>query len=247
MELTPHIHLVGSGGMGFDLTDSHDCHVYLLDGGTEAALIDAGAGYSADEIIDQARASGIEADRIRLLLLTHGHADHAGGAHALCERLPHLKVVASREVAQWLRDGDETRISLDMGKKAGFYPQDYRLEPCAVAREVHEADRITVGDVCLEVIETPGHSHGHISFKSTVDGQVILFAGDLVFYGGQISLQNIWDCEIPSYAESMSKLDGAGIDVLLPGHLAVTLRTGQRHIDAANTLFERVYVPKAIF
>jgi hypothetical protein len=45
----------------------------------------------------------------------------------------------------------------------------------------------------------------------------------------------------------MKRLDGSGIDVLLPGHLAVTLRSGQRHIDAANALFERVYVPKAIF
>src|SRR5947209_20299946 len=112
--------------MGFDLTDSHDCHVYLVDGGSEAALIDAGAGYSADEILEGARATGVEDEQIRYLLLTHGHADHAGGAHALRSRLPHLEVVASPRVAEWLRDGDETAISLDMGKRANFYPQDYR-------------------------------------------------------------------------------------------------------------------------
>lgn len=247
MNLTPHIHLVGSGGMGFDLTDSHDCHVYLVDGGREAALIDAGAGYSADEILDQARAARVESERIRFLLLTHGHADHAGGARALCERLPHLTVIASPQVAEWLRAGDERAISLDMGKKAGFYPEDYRFDPCPVAREVHEGETVMVGDVRLEVIETPGHSRGHVCFRGAIDGRMTLFAGDLIFYGGQISLQNIWDCEIPAYAGSMKKLDGAGIDVLLPGHLAVTLRAGQRHIDAANSLFERVYVPKAIF
>lgn len=247
MQLRPHIHLAGSGGMGFDLTDSHDCHVYLVDGGSEAALIDAGAGYSADEILAGTRAAGIEAERIRYLLLTHGHADHAGGAHALHARLPHLQVVASPQVAEWLRTGDETAISLDMGKKAGFYPEDYRFEPCDVAIEVREGDRLKVGDVCVEVIETPGHSQGHIAFKGTIDGRVTLFAGDLVFYGGQISLQNVWDCEIPRYAESMCKLEGAGIEVLLPGHLSVTLRGGQRHIDMANALFQRVYVPKAIF
>lgn len=247
MELTPRIHLVASGGMGFDLTDSHDCHVYLVDGGSEAALIDAGAGYSADDIIAQARAARVEPERIRSLILTHGHADHAGGAYALCRRLPHLQVVASPEVSGWLQTGDEAAISLDMGKKAGFYPEQYRFQACPVSREIREGDTVTVGDVALEVIETPGHSRGHLCFKGPIDGRVTLFAGDLVFYGGEISLQNIWDCEIPAYARSMSKFSGAGIDTLLPGHLAVTLRDGQRHIDAANGLFERVYVPKAIF
>lgn len=247
MDLTPHIHLVGSGGLGFDLTDNHDCHVYLIDGGNEAALIDAGAGYSADEIIARVRAAEVEPERIRFLLLTHGHADHAGGAKALCERLPQLAIIASPEVAGWLADGDEAAISLDMGKKAGFYPEDYRFEACSVAREVREGDTVTVGDVGLEVIETPGHSRGHLCFLSTVDGRATLFAGDLIFYGGRISLQNIWDCEISAYAQSMRKLDGAGIDALLPGHLAVTLQAGQRHIDAANAQFQTVYVPRAIF
>jgi glyoxylase-like metal-dependent hydrolase (beta-lactamase superfamily II) len=247
MELTPHIHLVASGGMGFDLTDSHDCHVYLVDGGSEAALVDAGAGYSADAILDHARAAGVEADRIRWLLLTHGHADHAGGANALCERLPQLRVVASPEVAGWLRTGDERGISLDMGKKAGFYPGSYRFEACPVAKEVREGGVLTVGDIRLEVIETPGHSRGHLCFKGTIDRRVVLFAGDLVFFGGQVSLQNIWDCDIPAYARSMKRLEGAGIDALLPGHLSVTLCGGQRHIDAANNLFERIYVPRAIF
>lgn len=247
MELLPRVHLVGSGGMGFDLTDSHDCHVYLIDAGNEAALIDAGAGYSADDIIAQIRGAGVDPERLRFLLLTHGHADHAGGASALCKRLPHLSVVASPEVAGWLRTGDEAAISLDMGKRAGFYPDDYRFEATAVTREVCEGDVVLVGDLRLEVIVTPGHSRGHLCFKTTVAGRRTLFAGDLVFYGGQISLQNIWDCEIPAYAASMQKLDGAGIDALLPGHLAVTLHTGQRHIDVANALFNRVYVPKAIF
>ena len=45
MQLTVDIvHLVGSGQSGFSLTDPLDCHVYLLDGGSELALIDTGVG-----------------------------------------------------------------------------------------------------------------------------------------------------------------------------------------------------------
>lgn len=247
MKLLPNVHLVGSGSMGFDLTDSLDCHVYLIDGGAEAAIVDAGSGFGIDQILAHAEAAGVAPDRIRYLLLTHCHADHAGGAAGLKERLPHLKLVASPLAARWLRTGDEQTISLDMGKKAGFYPQDYVFQPCPVEVEVSEGDTVTVGRVTLQVVETPGHCDGHISFLGEIDGKRVLFAGDQVFFGGQISLQNIWDCRIPEYANSMLKFKGAAVDALLPGHLSVSLKDGQRHIDAANQLFERVFVPKAIF
>ncbi|GAC1642598.1 MAG: hypothetical protein NVS4B2_32240 [Chloroflexota bacterium] len=247
MQLAPGIHLVGSGSLGFDLTDSFDCHVYLLDGGREAALIDAGAGVDVDAILSNVTASGIELERVRFLLLTHAHADHAGGAAAIRERLPHIQVIASSQAALWVRTADDTAISLDMGKQAGFYPSEYQFTSCPVEREVHEGDDIRVGSLTLEVMESPGHCDGHICLRATVDVLSVLFGGDLVFYGGQISLQNIWDCRIPEYAASMQKLAGAGIDTLLPGHLSITMKSGQRHIDAANDLFGRVFVPRAIF
>jgi glyoxylase-like metal-dependent hydrolase (beta-lactamase superfamily II) len=233
--------------MGFDLSDTFDCHVYLLDGGSEAALIDAGAGYATDAILSCVDAAGVERERVHYLLLTHGHADHAGGAARLRERLPWIEVIASPPVASWLRAGDEAAISLDMGKRAGFYPPEYRFCPCETGREMREGDSIEVGDVSLAAIETPGHSDGHLCFRGKIDGRTVLLGGDLVFYGGQISLQNIWDCRIQDYAASLSKLRGAGIDTLLPGHLSLSLQRGQRHIDAANDLFDRIYVPKAIF
>ena len=156
-------------------------------------------------------------------------------------------MMASQPVAGWLAAGDEAAISLDMGKKAGFYPPEYRFQPCPVDRALRDGDSIAVGSFVLTAIETPGHSDGHLCFRASVDGRTVLWGGDLIFFGGQISLQNIWDCRIQEYAASMARLRGAGIDALLPGHLAVSLRSGQRHIDAANALFDRVYVPKAIF
>lgn len=247
MQLTASIHLVGSGSMGFDLTDPLDCHVYLLDAGSEAALVDAGCGPGVEAILDNVQAAGVPLERIRFLLLTHAHTDHAGGAARMKERLPHLEVVASPQAAQWVRTADETAISLDMGKKAGFYPPEYRFMPCPVDREVREGDHVCVGHIDLTVVETPGHCDGHICFTGTVDDRTVLFGGDLIFFGGQVSLQNIWDCRIPEYGNSMRKLKGAGIDTLLPGHLSISLKDGQRHVDTANDLFERVYVPRAIF
>ena len=80
MQITDRIYLVGSGRMGFDLTDALDCHVWLLDGGDAYALVDAGAGRDVDQILDRVREDGLDPGRIGTVLLTHAHADHSGGA-----------------------------------------------------------------------------------------------------------------------------------------------------------------------
>src|SRR3954469_4904997 len=83
MKLTPDIALVGSGSFGFDLTSPGDCHVYLLDGGDELALIDAGIGGAigdTDLIFETIKTDGYDTNRISKLLLTHYHFDPCGGA-----------------------------------------------------------------------------------------------------------------------------------------------------------------------
>ena len=84
------IHLVGSGAFGLDLTDAYDCHVYLLDGGPELALIDVGAGMGAEQIVANIGAPGSIRPGSASILLTHAHGDHAGGAARMrrCCRVP---------------------------------------------------------------------------------------------------------------------------------------------------------------
>ncbi len=48
MKLTNDVYLVGGGDYGFNLTHRLDCHTYLVDGGGELALIDAGFGPGTD-------------------------------------------------------------------------------------------------------------------------------------------------------------------------------------------------------
>ena len=48
MQLTERVYLVGSGASGFSLTHHSDCHIYLIDGGSESALIDAGTGLGTE-------------------------------------------------------------------------------------------------------------------------------------------------------------------------------------------------------
>lgn len=243
MQLTERIHLVGSGSFGFDLSDPRDCHVYLLDGGSELALIDVGAGIGAVEVIGQVRRAGFDPGRIRHVICTHAHGDHAGGAARMRALLPSATLSISREVADFVRAGDERGTSIDVARRAGIYPPDYRLEPCPVDNELVDGDRVAVGDLVLACLETPGHSQGHLSFLLEHDGLRSLFGGDVIFHGGKILLQSIYDCRLEELIASLRKLRGLAIDALFPGHLSFSLRDGQRHIEKANQALDRLLLP----
>ncbi len=246
MRVTDEVYIVGGGvANAFGLSDDPDCHVYLIDGGDELALVDCGmaAGDSLERILTNIRADGLDPATITRIIVTHYHMDHAGGAARFRERLG-AEVIAPSGAAHALRTGDERAVALDVAKAAGFYAADYRFEPVEVAREVKEGDRIAVGDLELEVIDTPGHCDGHVSYVLHGRERTYLFAGDAVFSGGRVVLQNIHDCSIQKSAASIAKLAKLEFDALLPGHAAICLDGGSRHVALAFQACQSLFVPK---
>jgi len=243
MELADRIHLVGSGSYGFGLTDPYDCHIYLLDGGTELALIDVGAGMGAEQVVENVRLEGFDPARVTQILCTHAHGDHAGGAARMRARLSNASVSMSGVAAAYIRAGDEAGTSIAIAKTAGIYPADYRLEPCPVERDLTDGDRVAIGELTLECIDTPGHASGHLSFLLEHEGRRSLFAGDVVFHGGTILLQNTHDCRLDELSSSLRKLRSLELDALFPGHFAFSLQDGQRHIERANAVLDQLLVP----
>lgn len=246
MQLTDRVHLVGSGSSGFDLTDEWDAHAYLLHGGEQAALVDAGLGRGVEALLDNVAAAGVDPAALRLLLVTHAHPDHCGAAAALARRLPHLRVAASAEVAGWLAHADAAAMSVEVGKRAEFFPDDFSPQPCGATTAVADGERLTLGELTVEAVATPGHAAGHTSFLVDDGSTRVLLGGDLVFYGGGISLLNTWDCDLPAYAASLQRFREAGIDALLPGHHSVSLAGGQRHLDSAIRRLDAGFVPPSI-
>lgn len=248
MQLTDTVHLVGSGQNGFSLTHPLDCHVYLLDGGSELALIDTGVGQDTPAIVAEIKAAGYSPSNIAKIFITHLHLDHAGGAAALQE-LTGAEIIASHDVAGWLESGDEEAASLVAARQTGMYPLENRLRPVASATGAADGDVMRVGALTVTIVKADGHSRGHLAFL--VDGCAggeggatrALFSGDALFFGGRILLQNIWDCSLEESIATVRRFAALEFTQFFPGHVSFSLRDGKRHVDAAMAHVNQLLPP----
>jgi glyoxylase-like metal-dependent hydrolase (beta-lactamase superfamily II) len=242
--LTDAVWLVGSGDAGGQHSDPHDCHVFLVAAGAEAALVDCGTGLATDTILRNVE-QVCPAGRVGRLLVTHYHADHAGGAASLRARTG-AAVALDEGVAWALRGGDEQATSLAAARWVGVYPGDYRLAPCEVDLPVRDGDRFEVGDVRVTAVASPGHCDGHVCWLLETGERTALFSGDCVFAGGRVSVQAIHDCRLDAYARTSARLAELPVDALLPGHLELELEGGAASLRAAAEPFARLVPPPNI-
>ncbi len=128
-------------------------NAYVLVSGEEAAVLDPG-GFPPElrQALDEAR--------VRYVLLTHGHFDHADGALAAHE---HTK-------APIVYHPDERAVFWAMGQK-----------PPPLGLQVAEGQRLTLGEEELLVWHLPGHSPGSVAYLWE-KGKTI-WVGDVVFAG----------------------------------------------------------------
>jgi hydroxyacylglutathione hydrolase len=246
VRLTERVSVVGGGATGLGISHTLDPNVYLLSGGEELALVDAGAGPGEARILKNVRSLGYDPERIEHIYLTHAHADHAGGAASLSEKLG-AQVYLSELEREALENADEEALGLSIARRNGFYPDDYRLKPCMVDVPLGGNEKLRCGDLELAVMPTPGHSAGSVCFFGGIKEKgVALCAGDTVFAGGRISLIVAPGSDLLALQESVTSLGGLGVASLLPGHGIFPLEGGQEHIDQAIDGFRTMLPPRSI-
>jgi glyoxylase-like metal-dependent hydrolase (beta-lactamase superfamily II) len=246
VRLSPDVVLVAGGPFsGFGLTPDFDAHGYLLDGGDELAVIDAGLGTPGGQaaLLRRVSEAGSDPGDVRRLFLTHYHTDHAGGAGSYRARLG-LRVAADRDVADALEAADPERTQFGGASALGLFPAGYAYAPCPVDDALTDGDEVQVGRLTVRAVATPGHCTGHLSYLVTGGERTYLFAGDAVFANGEILLQAIPDCDLGASLASVQRLAALEFEALLPGHGPIVASGGRAHVAIAASAIERLAVPR---
>ena len=173
-------------------------YVYLICG-EQVTLIDSGVAGSEEQIFSYLDSIGRKKE-INRLLLTHSHPDHIGAARAIHADTG-CAVLAGDVEQSWIEDTDKQVRERPV---PGF--NTLVGGPVTVSRIIAAGDRLDLGKgLTLEVIATPGHSAGSLSFFLGKDGA--LFSGDAVPVPGDLPIYDDY-CTSMSTLERLQRLDG---------------------------------------
>lgn len=206
------IELVGGGGF--------DCNHYLVLAVDEALLVDAGTGLATEATLDRVE-QHLGDRRLDRIYLTHWHHDHVGGAPALAKTLEAELLMPEAEAVA-VREG---RADLTMGERFGA---EQRARP---VEGVEPPTTLAVGDLELDVIETPGHTAGHTSLWH--EPTATLLAGDSVFSHGSFGRVDLPTGDAGEMLSTLKRLADLGVERLYPGHMDAVDEGGDRHIEMA--------------
>lgn len=145
-----------------------NCYVVRPSDQADSCLI-IDPGFSAEPLLEFLQQENIEPARI---LLTHGHCDHIAGLKLLNDRYDRIPVSIGVQDAPMLTSGRKN-LSLAMGVWLKFPPADQLL---------NAGDAIEFDGLRIDVLATPGHTAGGVSFYCPDDS--IVFTGDALFAGG---------------------------------------------------------------
>jgi len=185
-------------------------NIYLIDGGTEYALIDVGFLDELPDVLELIRQMDFSLSACKMILATHADADHTQGLSRARDVLK-CKVVAHPESVRPLQDGDEimTYARIDAQKIHIEMPR------CKVDRTIDEGDVLEVGDKRLEVWSTPGHTAGQLAFR--MGG--LLFSGDNIFRDGCVGVIDAHHgSNLVDYLASLRRIRNCDAAYLLPSH-----------------------------
>ena len=140
-----------------------NCYIIWDDSEKIGAIIDPGD--DSKKILKTVEKLDIE---IKYILATHGHFDHVGAVATIKSKL-NAEFLANKDDLFFIKDCENAARRWGLSVEQPPEPDGY----------IEDGDKIDIGKYFLEVISTPGHSPGGVSFKNNS----MVFCGDTLFQG----------------------------------------------------------------
>jgi hydroxyacylglutathione hydrolase len=199
---------VADGLFLLDGRPRHAINVYLMGD----VLVDAGTRQARRRILRQ-----LQGPPVRAHALTHVHPDHQGASHAVCTAL---------DIPLWVgeNDADAMDSAEVMAERSGGLETLVQRTlwtgpPHPVARRLREGDDVAG----FTVLETPGHTRGHVAYWREADRTLV--AGDVFFnlnpLTGRPGLRpppDGFNADTDGNRESMRRLAALDPEVVVFGH-----------------------------
>jgi metallo-beta-lactamase class B len=158
-------------------------NAWALVGSEGIIVFEALFDYAApDEIADGMRKLGLDPNRVRYVVISHAHGDHDGGAKFLQDKMPKARLVYGGP--------DWDLVDKSTNRPGGKPKRDLVGE---------DGMKLSVGDASVQLVTTPGHTAGTLSFLfeikdngkplrvAYVGGTAIPFDGPASYYDGYIA------------------------------------------------------------
>jgi len=221
---------------------------YLIPDSDGYSIIDP--GMYTEEVVqlwqDESEEIGFQLKQIKKIVVTHHHPDHYGLSGWLQEQSGapvYLSKLADEQVkALWGGQRPLMTYFLETYRQNGLPAELYeqlkeqladnllQVLPHANTTIINEGESIQLGELKLEIIHTPGHAAGHLSFYS--EEHELIFVGDTVMPDSlpdTCYVAEEYDANpISSYIETLNKLKRYKVKKAFPGHHQPFLNFSER-------------------
>ncbi len=169
---------------------------YLIDTGDGLIMVDPGYNNTTYLVLNSIYELGFKPTDIKYIIATHWHGDHAEAVEAFADL-----------------SGAKTLI----GKEDAIKAEQYFKADILVS----DGDKLSLGNITIEFLETPGHTKGTLSFFFNVtDGDKTYRVGQFGGAGANTLVKDKYDFDgcVEAYKSSLSRLMNQKVDVFIGNH-----------------------------
>jgi glyoxylase-like metal-dependent hydrolase (beta-lactamase superfamily II) len=199
--------------------------VYLLEGSKSSAIISGGMSYLLPVFLRQLQEFNVPDKKIEHLIILHTHFDHVGIVPYLKRSWPQLNIYASPRGWQTLSNPKAKSVINDftmkvtkrvLGSTDELSKYDWQWRDDVAGYSLAQGDTLDLGDIQINIIETPGHSSCSIS--AYIPKLKTIFPSDAVAIPYRDEFIIAANSDLTMYRQSLEKIGNLEIETLCADH-----------------------------